>query len=203
MMVVMKDDHNRNRRDLVILVDENDRELGLADKLIVHEQGLLHRAVSVFLFNEKGEILLQRRARSKYHSPDLLSNSCCTHPLEGESIADAANRRLKEELGIAEVSLQSAGDAIYRLALSDGMIEHELDHLFIGYYDGAFVLDSNEVSEVVWRDINRVHKDMTLHPEYYTAWFRILLPAVAEAVDISTGSLREPVRLRHAVSSGK
>ena len=95
------------------------------------------------------------------------------------------------------------GDAIYRLALSDGMIEHELDHLFIGYYDGAFVLDSNEVSEVVWRDINRVHKDMTLHPEYYTAWFRILLPAVAEAVDISTGSLREPVRLRHAAFSGK
>ena len=199
----MKDDHNRNRRDLVILVDENDRELGLADKLIVHEQGLLHRAVSVFLFNEKGEILLQRRARSKYHSPDLLSNSCCTHPLEGESIADAANRRLKEELGIAEVSLQSAGDAIYRLALSDGMIEHELDHLFIGYYDGAFVLDSNEVSEVVWRDLNSLLDDLTINTEYYTAWFRILLPAVAEAVDISTGSLREPVRLRHAAFSGK
>lgn len=199
----MKNDFNKVRRDLVILVDENDHELGLADKLMAHEQGLLHRAVSVFLFNEKGEILLQRRARSKYHSPDLLSNSCCTHPLEGECTADAAIRRMKEELGIAEVSLQSAGDAIYRLALSDGMIEHELDHSYIGHYHGAFILDSHEVSEVVWRDFNEVHKDLFLHPESYTAWFQILLPALAGAVDISTGSLQEPVHLRQAVSSGK
>ncbi|MBI1271963.1 isopentenyl-diphosphate Delta-isomerase [bacterium] len=199
----MKDSPLNSRRDLVILVDEDDRELGLADKLIVHRQGLLHRAVSVFLFNASGEILMQRRARSKYHSPDLLSNSCCTHPLEGEYTAEAGVRRLQEELGVAKVALQSAGHAIYRLELGNGMIEHELDHLFTGFYDGAFDPDPYEVSEVVWQDFNKVHKDIVMHPESYTAWFRILLPAVFEAVDISTGSLREPVSLRHAVSSGK
>lgn len=199
----MKDSPLKPRRDLVILVDESDREVGLGDKLMVHEKGLLHRAVSVFLFNSKGEILLQRRALSKYHSPGLLSNSCCTHPLAGESTEGAAARRLKEELGIGQVLLDCAGDAIYRLELRDGMIEHELDHLYTGFYDGVFMLDSDEVSEVSWRDLNEVLEDISVQPHLYTDWFRVLLPALAEAMDFSTGSLREPVRLRQAVSFGK
>lgn len=202
-MVAMKDLPLKSRRDLVILVDESDRELGLADKLMVHEEGLLHRAVSVFLFNTKGEILLQRRALSKYHSPGLMSNSCCTHPLAGESTEEAAARRLKEELGIGQVLLNCAGDAIYHLELGDGMIEHELDHLYTGFYDGVFMLDSDEVSEVVWRDLNEVLEDISVQPQLFTDWFKVLLPALSEAMDFSTGSLREPVHLRQAVSFGK
>src|SRR4030042_2763439 len=124
----------------IILVDENDREIGTEEKLKTHEQGKLHRAFSIFVFNSKGELLLQRRAKGKYHSGGLWTNTCCSHPREGEKLEEAVHRRLKQEMGL-DCPLKEAFSFIYKVRFENGLFEHELDHVFIGRVDGKPVPD--------------------------------------------------------------
>jgi isopentenyl-diphosphate Delta-isomerase len=160
---------------LMVLVNEHDEQIGLMPKMQTHEEGLLHRAFSVFLFDDKGDMILQQRANSKYHSPNLWTNACCSHPLENESPEDAALRRLKEELGI-QTTLTPAFQFIYKAELENGLIEHELDHVFLGIYDGDFLLNSNEVSAVKTISMSQLQEDIITNDHTYTSWFKIAFP---------------------------
>jgi isopentenyl-diphosphate Delta-isomerase len=160
--------------EFVILVDEQDRELGIMEKMEAHKRGVLHRALSVIVFNSKGELLLQKRAQSKYHSGGLWTNTCCSHPRPGESISDAATRRLKEEMGI-ELKLNHAGSFIYQAKLDQGLTEHELDHVFIGIFDGQPNLNKHEVDDWKYVSVNSLLVDITANPTQYTEWFKIIL----------------------------
>jgi isopentenyl-diphosphate delta-isomerase len=154
----------------VVLIDEADAALGEGEKLEVHRRGLLHRAISVFAFNAGGELLLQRRALSKYHSGGLWTNTCCGHPRPGEATADAARRRLGEELGIGCGELEPAGTLRYRAQLAD-LVENELDHLLVTHVEGQPQPDPEEVVE--WRYIGREELDAWIAErlEDFTAWF--------------------------------
>ncbi|MGV4413985.1 isopentenyl-diphosphate Delta-isomerase [Chryseobacterium sp. T1] len=160
-------------KELVVLVDPQDEVLGLMEKLQAHENGLLHRAFSVFLFNEKGEMLLQKRAAEKYHSPNQWTNACCSHPRENESYLDAAKRRLNEELGI-ESELTERFHFIYKADVGQDLWEHELDHVFTGIYNGDFNLNPDEVSEIKYMSIADLNTDIQQYPERYTEWFKII-----------------------------
>ena len=157
-------------RDKVILVNERDEWLGLADKIAAHRTGLLHRAVSVFVTNSKGDILLQQRADGKYHSAGLWSNACCTHPFPGESTAAAARRRLVEELGI-RTPLHKNGSFCYRAQVGVDMLEHELDHIYSGVYDGEIMPDAAEVQAWKWVDEPSLKALLAAQPRQFTAWF--------------------------------
>ena len=157
--------------DEVILVDESDREIGTAPKLRAHEEGALHRAFSVFLFNSRDELLLQRRADDKYHSGGLWSNTCCSHPRPGEETDDAAVRRLEEEMGLA-VPLQQVFAFTYREAFADGLWEHEFDHVYIGRTDADPRPDPAEVAGWRWVPVGEVASEVESHPERFTVWFR-------------------------------
>lgn len=159
--------------EYVVLVDRNDNELGLMEKQQAHIAGLLHRAFSVFVFNSNGELMLQQRAASKYHSPTLWTNTCCSHPRENESYSDAANRRLVEEMGF-ECQLDYKFNFIYKANLDNGLTEHELDHVFIGTFDGEPQLNPEEVMAYRWVDMDVLKKDMQKNPQNYTAWFNII-----------------------------
>lgn len=161
-------------RDLVILVNDQDEETGTADKLQAHIEGTLHRAVSVFILNDAGEMLIQRRASGKYHSGGLWSNACCSHPCPGESSQDAASRRLREELGF-ETTLEPAGVLRYRANVGPQLIEHEYDHLFTGVWNGAPQPDPAEVSDTRWIDLETLHQQLKEQPENFTAWFPQIL----------------------------
>ena len=168
----------------VILVDERDRELGAGEKLQAHRDGALHRAFSVFIFDGAGRLLLQRRARGKYHSGGLWSNTACGHPRPGEATADAARRRLREEMGL-ECELEEAFGFIYRVRFDDGLHEHEFDHVFAGRFDGSPEPDPDpdEVCEWRWVDLPTLRADVAASPESYTHWFRLCLdrtPALLE-----------------------
>ena len=165
--------------ELVVLVDEDDRPLGTAAKLDVHRDGRLHRAVSVFLFDDEGRWLLQRRADGKYHSPGLWSNTACTHPRPGESPAVAAVRRLEEEMGV-RCLLRPAFSFLYRAELdgAEPLVEHELDHVFVGRFSGAPAPAPDEVSEWRWMDAATLRDELARRPEQYTPWFRLLEPEV-------------------------
>ncbi len=163
-------------RNLVILVNRLDEETGTAGKLQVHRDGSLHRALSVFITNDKGEMLLQRRAAGKYHSGGLWSNACCSHPSPGEPTPGAASRRLREELGF-HVGLRPVGTCHYRAEVGGGLIEHELDHLFTGTWNGDPQPDPAEVSDTAWVAVGELRKRLELHPERFTAWF----PQIFEA----------------------
>lgn len=154
----------------VVLVDENDRDLGHMEKIAAHREGLLHRAFSVFIFNRKGELLLQQRAKDKYHSGGLWTNTCCGHPRPGEATRQAAERRLKEEMGIS-ATLRPAYRFVYRVDLDDGLSEHELDHVFVGTADGDPRPDSSEAMD--WRRVGRadLEQEIDAHPALFTAWF--------------------------------
>jgi isopentenyl-diphosphate delta-isomerase len=158
--------------EMVILVDPHDRQIGVEEKLKAHREGKLHRAISVFLFNERGEMLLQKRALNKYHSGGLWTNTCCSHPRPGEAIEHAAARRLQEEMGVV-CALQKAFHFIYKAALDGGIIEHEFDHVFIGHYSGQVNPDANEVAEYRWLNISVVKNDLKNSFENYTVWFKI------------------------------
>jgi len=155
----------------VILVDENDIQTGIAGKLEAHEKALLHRAVSVFIINSKGEWILQRRAFDKYHSNGLWTNTCCTHPHPGESVFAAAKRRLKEEMGI-ECNVTWLFSFIYKEKLDNELTEHELDHVFLGITDTDPVINTSEVEE--WEKISfqEIQSDLKQNPDRYTYWFR-------------------------------
>ncbi len=157
----------------VILVNENDEPVGLMPKLEAHEKALLHRAFSVFILNEQNEIMLQQRAQHKYHSPLLWTNTCCSHQREGESNVEAGTRRLQEEMGFS-VPLKELFHFIYKAPFDNGLTEHELDHVMIGYYNDEPVINPDEVEAWKWMKIEEVKEDMIRHPEKYTVWFRII-----------------------------
>lgn len=159
--------------DELILVDEHDNTLGYDEKLRVHQLGLLHRAFSVFLFNDAGELLIQQRALSKYHSGGLWANSCCSHPRRGESLEQATQRRLQEELGIT-CPLRPAGHIIYRANVPPSLTEHEYDHLFTGHYNGPFSLNPQEVAAVRWISLTDLKKEMHDHPQQFAEWFKVI-----------------------------
>ena len=160
--------------ELVILVNEKDEPIGSMDKLEVHQKGLLHRAFSVFVFNDAGQLLLQRRANNKYHSAKLWTNTCCSHPYPQENTLDAAKRRLKEEMGI-ETNLEKKFDFIYRAQLDNNLIEHELDHVFIGQYNDSPILNKNEASEYNWVSISKLKYEIKQYPQKYSEWLKIAI----------------------------
>jgi len=156
----------------VILVDKNDNQVGLMPKLEAHEKGVLHRAFSIFIFNSKYELLLQKRASSKYHSGGLWTNTCCSHPREGEDILDAANRRLDEEMGIT-TSLRKVYDFIYKAELDNQLTEHEFDHVFYGVFDNDPILNKDEAEDFKWVDMETLNNDIIKNEDNYTVWFKI------------------------------
>ena len=158
--------------DKVILVDKNDNQVGLMPKLEAHEKGVLHRAFSIFIFNSKYELLLQKRASSKYHSGGLWTNTCCSHPREGEDTLDAANRRLDEEMGI-KTSLRKVYDFIYKAELDNQLTEHEFDHVFYGVFDNDPTLNKDEAEDFKWVDMETLNNDIIKNEDNYTVWFKI------------------------------
>ena len=168
----------------VILVDENDIQAGISGKLEAHEKALLHRAVSVFIINKQGEWLLQRRAFDKYHSNGLWTNACCTHPHPGESVFDAAKRRLKEEMGMA-CSVTWLFSFIYKEKLDNELTEHELDHVFFGMTDDDPVINTAEVEE--WKRMNyqEIEKEISEFPDKYTYWFKMIYQRVNRQIEKS------------------
>ena len=161
-------------KENVILVDEKDNQVGLMPKLEAHEKGLLHRAFSIFIFNNKYQLLLQKRAVSKYHSGGLWTNTCCSHPKEGEDTLSAAIRRLNEEMGI-KTSLRKVYDFIYRAEVGNSLIEHEFDHILLGVYNGIPKINPDEVDEWKWISIAELCIDIQKNPEKYTVWFKIII----------------------------
>ena len=157
----------------VILVDSNDVELGTMEKMEAHRNGgTLHRAFSVFVFNTKGELLLQRRAHHKYHSGGLLTNTCCSHPRTGETVIEAGNRRLREEMGM-ECKLVELFSFEYKADLDSGMTEWELDHVLIGLSDVEPVINLEEVDEYLYMPLDEIDQDIKENPSNYTEWFKI------------------------------
>jgi isopentenyl-diphosphate delta-isomerase len=163
----------------VILVDKNDTSTGTMEKMEAHRQAILHRAFSVFIFNSKGEMLLQQRAPGKYHSGGLWTNSCCSHPRPGEDTLQAASRRLREEMGF-ETPLKKVFDFVYKTNFENGLSEHEFDHVFVGQYDGKVNPDSAEVNNYAYRPMKSIAELLQTNPELFTAWFRIAFPKVLE-----------------------
>lgn len=163
--------------EYVILVDENDNELGVMEKMLAHKKGLLHRAFSVFIFNDKEELLLQQRAVSKYHSGGLWTNTCCSHPRPNETIKDAAHRRLFEEMGIScELNIKT--NFIYKTPFENGLTEHELDYVLIGKTNQNPIINKDEVESYQWKSMNDIKKELITDPEKYTSWFKIALEKV-------------------------
>ncbi|MBV9111045.1 MAG: isopentenyl-diphosphate Delta-isomerase [Gemmatimonadetes bacterium] len=161
-------------RETVVLVDEQDREVGLAPKLDAHTSGVLHRAFSVFVLNARGEVLLQRRADEKYHSGGLWTNTCCGHPRPGEPVSAAARRRLREEMGF-DCVLAPAGTFVYRADVGGGLLEHEFDHVFVGRHDAPPDPDAAEASEWRWQSPEAALAEAEAHPERFTPWFSLAL----------------------------
>lgn len=157
----------------VILVNENDEQIGLMAKLEAHEKAVLHRAFSVFVLNNKNEIMLQQRAQLKYHSPLLWTNTCCSHQREGESNIQAGSRRLYEEMGF-KTDLKELFHFIYKAPFDNGLTEHELDHVMIGYYDDEPTINPEEVESWKWMKIEDVKNDMEQQADLYTVWFKII-----------------------------
>jgi len=158
----------------VILVDRDDNAIGTMEKMEAHRKGLLHRAFSVMIFNSKGEILLQKRAKSKYHSGGLWTNACCSHPLPDETMERATQRKLKQEMGI-DLKTEYAYKFIYNTNLDSGLIEHEYDHVFTGVFDGEPVINTHEVEDWKFIPLDQLRLDVNLNPEKYTYWFKLIL----------------------------
>ncbi|MDT0676740.1 isopentenyl-diphosphate Delta-isomerase [Autumnicola musiva] len=157
----------------VILVNESDEQIGLMEKIEAHEKALLHRAFSVFVFNDKNELMIQQRALGKYHSPGLWTNTCCSHQREGESNITAGKRRLHEEMGFS-TELKDTISFIYKAPFDNGLTEHEYDHILVGQFDGEPDLNPDEVADWKWISLEDVEKDMKENPDIYTEWFKII-----------------------------
>lgn len=169
---------NRNK---VVLVDQQDTPIQEMDKMEAHRQGLLHRAISVFLFNSKGEMLIHQRADSKYHGGGLWTNACCSHPQFGEDVGESARTRLKYEMGL-DCRLEKVFSFVYRADVENGLIEYEYDHVFIGYTDVIPQPNPAEVKNYRWVDPHLLKEDISRVPENYTTWFRIVLDKVVAEV---------------------
>lgn len=163
----------------VILVDEQDREIGTLEKMQAHREGKLHRAFSVFIFDMAGRLLLQRRAEGKYHSPGLWTNTCCSHPRPGETVEEAASRRLQEEMGI-HCELREVFSFTYKAGVENGLTEHEFDHVFFGDYNEEPSINKEEVSEWKYESLTDTASDLEAHPEQYTVWFRLVFDKILE-----------------------
>jgi len=161
------------KEEQVILVDKEDNQIGLMPKMEAHEKGLLHRAFSVFIFNNKNELMLQQRALHKYHSPGLWTNTCCSHQREGETNIQAGKRRLFEEMGFV-TELEDKISFIYKAPFDNGLTEHELDHILVGQFEGEPQINPDEVSAWKWMPLEEVRLDIGNHPEQYTEWFKII-----------------------------
>jgi isopentenyl-diphosphate delta-isomerase len=162
----------------VILVNEQDEEIGVMEKMQAHEKAILHRAISIFIFNGRNEMLLQQRAMRKYHSGGLWTNACCSHPRPGEEIQTAAKRRLKEELGF-ETSLLKVFEFTYKASFDNGLTEHEFDHVFTGKYEGAIYPNKNEVQDYCFKSIEEIQDSLQNHSHKYTVWFKLAFPRIA------------------------
>lgn len=171
------------KEENVILVNENDEQIGLMPKMEAHEKALLHRAFSVFIFNDKNELMLQQRAAHKYHSPLLWTNTCCSHQREGETNLEAGMRRLQEEMGFV-VDLQESISFIYKAPFDNGLTEHEYDHVLIGIYNERPNINIEEVADWKWMSLEEVKKDMEIHSELYTAWFKIIFERFYKHINI-------------------
>ncbi len=170
----------------LILVDEKDEPRGTMEKMEVHQKALLHRAFSIFIFNGKGDMLLQQRAINKYHSAGLWTNACCSHPVNGQQTMEAAEKRLQEEMGFT-VPLKKAFDFTYRAVLDNGLTEHEYDHVFIGNYDGKISPDKDEVKDFCFVSMAELKNSIQSHPQKYTEWFKIAFPKVEEYLAATPG----------------
>jgi len=168
----------------VILVDKNDNQIGLMPKMEAHEKALLHRAFSVFVFNDKNELMLQQRAMHKYHSPGLWTNTCCSHQRDGESNLEAGMRRLQEEMGFV-TDLEETTSFVYKAPFDNGLTEHEYDHIMVGYFDGEPQLNEKEVADWKWMKLEAVKEDINKHPELYTAWFKIIFEKFYEFINVN------------------
>ena len=165
----------------VILVNEKDEPIGTMEKIEVHQKGLLHRAFSVFIFNEKGEMLLQKRAAGKYHSPGLWTNTCCSHPQPGSEIISAASQRLQEEMGFT-TSLEKAFHFIYKATFDNGLTEYEFDHVLLGNYDGPINPNAEEVEDYLYLSLTEIKNLLQSNPSDYTPWFKIAIPKIEDFI---------------------
>jgi isopentenyl-diphosphate Delta-isomerase len=163
--------------NMVVLVDENDQPVGEMEKMEAHKKGLLHRAISVFVFDTKGNMLLQQRAKSKYHGAGLWSNTCCSHPFPGETPHAAANRRLQEEMGF-HTPLDHILSFTYRAEVENGLIENEFDHVYAGVYDGEIAPAAAEVAAYRYTSLDTIREELMSTPEKFTKWFHIVFPAI-------------------------
>lgn len=161
------------KEEQVILVNEKDEQIGLMPKMEAHEKAVLHRAFSVFVFNNKQQLMLQQRAADKYHSPLLWTNTCCSHQRNGESNIEAGKRRLKEEMGFV-CELEEKTSFIYKAPFDNGLTEHELDHVMVGYYNEDPVINKEEVESFKYMTVEEVKADMQVNPHIYTEWFKII-----------------------------
>ena len=166
-------------KEHVILVNENDEQIGTMPKMEAHEKAVLHRAFSVFVFNDKNELMLQQRASHKYHSPLLWTNTCCSHQRVGESNIEAGKRRLQEEMGFV-TQLNDTISFIYKAPFDNGLTEHEYDHILVGHYNDAPNINLEEVADWKWMPLEAVKEDIRLRPEIYTEWFKIIFDKFQE-----------------------
>ena len=172
------------KEEQVILVNEKDEPIGLMPKMEAHEKAMLHRAFSVFIFNDKNELMLQQRASHKYHSPDLWANTCCSHQRDGESNIQAGKRRLKEEMGFV-TPLEESISFIYKAPFDNGLTEHEFDHIMLGHYNNVPKLNPEEVSNWKWMSLEAVKADIKVQPEIYTEWFKIIFDKFYDHINIT------------------
>ena len=171
--------------EYIIKVDEFDNEIGSIEKLEAHKKGILHRAFSILVFNSKNQLLLQQRNRNKYHSPGLWSNTCCSHQRIGETLQESAHRRLMEEMGFS-CELKEIFTFTYKTEFDNNLTEHEVDHVFVGFYDGEININEDEVEEYKWVYLDELNKDMSSNPHLYSFWFKVLMerPEITESLQI-------------------
>lgn len=169
------------QEEKVILVDNKNNQIGLMPKMEAHIKGVLHRAFSIIIFNSKSEILLQKRASTKYHTPNLWSNTCCSHQRDGECNITAGRRRLIEEMGFV-TELYEFDSFIYKVNFSSGLIEHEYDHIMLGLYDKDPLLNPKEVDDFRWISIDDLSSDIKNNPDIYTAWFKIIIEKFSKSL---------------------
>ncbi|QRM87915.1 isopentenyl-diphosphate Delta-isomerase [Lacinutrix sp. WUR7] len=168
----------------VILVNENNEQIGLMPKLEAHEKAVLHRAFSVFVFNDANELMLQQRALGKYHSPALWTNTCCSHQRDGETNIEAGKRRLQEEMGFV-TELEESISFIYKAPFDNGLTEHEYDHILIGKYNQEPSVNADEVAAWKWMPLEMVKEDIANQPGLYTAWFKIIFDKFYQHINIA------------------
>jgi len=166
----------------VIIVDKDDRIICNEEKIKAHKEGMLHRAFSIFIFNSKKELLLQKRGLKKYHSGGKWSNTCCSHPEQEENIKEQAEERLKKEMGIS-TELKEIFSFVYKTKVDNNLTEHEYDHVFLGYYNNDPKPDKNEVDNWKWMDIEKLEQDIKNNPDKYTPWLKICLDKVIEKIN--------------------